>query len=108
MAVARLEWKRLLQPWQRSLPFFALVAPETIPATTTSNHGGRGDVIKSSADVAATVEEVRKNPLCLFLCLWLLRSLDGSFVTYLQIELAIELSIESKGVAADMDIRMRI
>jgi hypothetical protein len=36
VAVARLDWRRLLQLWQRASPFFADVAAATGADTTTS------------------------------------------------------------------------
>lgn len=36
VAVARLDWRRLLQPWQCASPFFADVAANTGGDTTTS------------------------------------------------------------------------
>ena len=32
LAIAKLDWLKLLQPWQRASPFFALVAPSGPPA----------------------------------------------------------------------------
>ena len=53
VAVAKLQWGRLLQPWQRASPLFSEVAPGS-----TSAHEVARTKAAASAPAAASIDEV--------------------------------------------------
>ena len=57
VAVARLDWRRLLQPWQRASPFFADIVAATVGDTVAS--------VPSSTAVSATVDLQQVMPYCM-------------------------------------------
>ena len=59
VAVARLDWQRLLQPWQRASPFFADVSAATEGETTAS--------AADSTAVSTAVDPQQVMPDCLLI-----------------------------------------